>query len=181
MYNIPELILSYNWKCVPLIILSIFSQSPSTPWPWQPPICCLFLWAGFFVCFYLLSFGCAGSLLGAHSLPAVPGGEGYSLVAVPWLLIGTSLLCRSTGSQGTKGSERCGSQRPSNESSKVMVHRLSCPWRVGSSGPRMEPMSAALADRFLTLDYQKSKLGFQIQHISEMIQHLSFSDLLCLA
>lgn len=105
MYNIPRTYLSYNWKCVPWTILIHFSQS----YPLRLALATTNLlsvsmsWV--FVCFYLLSFGCAWVLVGAHSLPAVPGGEGYLLVAVPWLLIALASLIEEHRLWGTRASD----------------------------------------------------------------------------
>ena len=49
---IPMIYLFYNWKLVPFDLLHPFCLPTFHPYPWQPPICSLYLWT----CFFLLDY-----------------------------------------------------------------------------------------------------------------------------
>ena len=91
-----------------------------------------------FIYLFFHFFGCAGSLLLQAGFSLVAASRGYSLVKVCRLLIAVASLVLEYGS-------RCAG------SVVVSLHRLSCflgMWAL--SGPGIEPVSPALAGRFLT-------------------------------
>ena len=101
-------------------------------------------WFFFYINLFVLIFGCVGSSLLRTGFSLVAESRGYSSLQCAGLSLRWLLLLQSTGSR-CLGFSTCGTR-----AQQLWLGGLITPRHVGSSRPGLEPISPALAGRFLT-------------------------------